>query len=107
MPSILSIRDLQKAYGVTQAVAGVSFELGRREILGLLGPNGAGKTTTINMVLGVLRPDSGSIRIEGQDLATYRSQVLELILACWFFKRVFAHVVRTGLIARYSAETVS
>ncbi len=77
MSSVLSIKDLRKAYGETVAVDGISFEVGRNEIMGLLGPNGAGKTTTINMVLGVLRPDSGSIQIEGTDLATHRSQALE------------------------------
>jgi ABC-2 type transport system ATP-binding protein len=77
MPSVLSVKDLRKAYGTTVAVDGVSFEVGGNEILGLLGPNGAGKTTTINMVLGVLAPDSGSVHIEGMDLATHRSQALE------------------------------
>jgi ABC-2 type transport system ATP-binding protein len=46
------------------------------EIVGLLGPNGAGKTSTINMVLGVLQPSAGEIRIEGLDLARHRSQAL-------------------------------
>ena len=59
MASVLSIRDLRKAYGQTVAVDGVSFEVGRNEIVGLLGPNGAGKTTTINMVLGVLAAGFG------------------------------------------------
>lgn len=54
----------------------VSFDVGRNEIVGLLGPNGAGKTTTINMILGVLAADSGSIRIEGLDLAAHRSEAL-------------------------------
>jgi ABC-2 type transport system ATP-binding protein len=59
------------------AVDGVSFEVARNEILGLLGPNGAGKTTTINMILGILEPSSGTIRIEGVDLAAHRSRALE------------------------------
>jgi ABC-2 type transport system ATP-binding protein len=57
-------------------VDGISFEVRRNEIVGLLGPNGAGKTTTINMILGVLEPTSGTIRVEETDLATSRSQVL-------------------------------
>ena len=68
---------LCKTYGTTVAVDNISFQVGRNEIVGLLGPNGAGKTTTINMVLGVLQPTSGSIEIEGLDLAAHRSRALE------------------------------
>jgi ABC-2 type transport system ATP-binding protein len=74
---VLSVQDLRKSYGETVAVDGVSFEVAPREILGLLGPNGAGKTTIINMLLSVLSPDSGSIRIDGIDLARDRSRALE------------------------------
>jgi ABC-2 type transport system ATP-binding protein len=77
MHNVLSIRELRKAYGEKIAVDGISFEVGRHEIVGLLGPNGAGKTTTISMVLGVLQPDSGSIYIEGLHLSSRRSQALE------------------------------
>ncbi|MCK8500738.1 ABC transporter ATP-binding protein [Myxococcus fulvus] len=75
--SVLAVRELCKTYAGTVAVDGISFEVGRNEIVGLLGPNGAGKTTTINMVLGVLEPTSGSIHIQGVDLAKHRSQALE------------------------------
>jgi ABC-2 type transport system ATP-binding protein len=74
---ILEIRDLRKAYRTALAVDGVSFEVAPGEIVGLLGPNGAGKTTTINMILGVLAPTSGSIRIDGIDLARRRPEALE------------------------------
>lgn len=50
-----------------EAVRGVSLTLHRGEVFGLLGPNGAGKTTTIKMILGLARPSSGSIRIDGRD----------------------------------------
>jgi len=76
MTEILSIKGLRKVYGAITAVDGISFEVRPQEIVGLLGPNGAGKTTTINMVLGVLQPDAGTIRIEGVDLASGRSQAL-------------------------------
>ncbi|MHB2025616.1 MAG: ABC transporter ATP-binding protein [Elusimicrobiota bacterium] len=56
---------------------GISFSVGRNEIVGLLGPNGAGKTTTISMVLGVLLPSSGQILIEDVDLSSRRTQALE------------------------------
>jgi ABC-2 type transport system ATP-binding protein len=59
------------------AVDGISFDVGQGEIVGLLGPNGAGKTTTINMILGVLEPTSGTIRIEGSDIAVSRARALE------------------------------
>lgn len=76
VPKVLSVRELRKQYGPTIAVDGVSFEVNRNEIVGLLGPNGAGKTSTINMILGVLEPTSGTILVEGDDIATKRSQVL-------------------------------
>ena len=85
-PTVLSVTDLRKTYGATIAVQGVSFTVGRGEILGLLGPNGAGKTTTINMVLGVLEPDTGGISIEGTDLMGHR----QLALACTNFAAVYA-----------------
>ena len=68
------------------AVDGITFDVARNEIVGLLGPNGAGKTTTINMILGVLEPTSGSIRIEGIDVAKQRSKALE----CTNFAAVYA-----------------
>ena len=68
-PQVLGVSQLRKAYGTNVAVQEVTFGVGRNEIVGLLGPNGAGKTTTINMILGVLEPTSGSIHIEGIDLA--------------------------------------
>jgi len=77
MSDVLSITELRKEYGDTVAVDGISFQVGRNEIVGLLGPNGAGKTTTINMILGVVQPSSGSIRVEGVDLAAHRCRALE------------------------------
>jgi ABC-2 type transport system ATP-binding protein len=74
---VLSVSELSKCYGDVVAVDHVSFDVGRGEIVGLLGPNGAGKTSTINMVLGVLKPDAGSIRIDGLDIAAQRSRALE------------------------------
>ncbi len=74
--TVLSVSDLRKTYGTTVAVDGVSFDVRPNEIVGLLGPNGAGKTTTISVILGVLAPTSGSIRIEGVDVAVERSRAL-------------------------------
>jgi len=71
---ILSAKGLHKAYGSLVAVNGVSFDVGHGEIVGLLGPNGAGKTTIVNMVLGVLQPDMGTVVIGGLDFAMHRSK---------------------------------
>ena len=76
MSKVLSVAKLTKRYHDTLAVNGISFDVGSNEIVGLLGPNGAGKTTTINMILGVLEPTSGTIRIHGLDLAKHRAQAL-------------------------------
>ncbi len=66
----ITIRDLRKAYGRVVAVDGVSFDVTRGEIFGLLGPNGAGKTTTIKMIVGLLRPTSGTVEVAGYDVLT-------------------------------------
>lgn len=74
---ILSVSNLTKYYGSKLAVENISFNLSANEILGLLGPNGAGKTTTINMILGVLQPTDGHIRIENIDIGKDRSKALQ------------------------------
>lgn len=73
--SVLHVEGLMRAFGGLVAVNNLSFGVGEGEILGLLGPNGSGKTTALNLMSGMLRPDSGSIRLKGQDIAglpTYR-----------------------------------
>jgi len=75
--AVLAVQSLSKMYGDVRAVDQISFSVQRNEIVGLLGPNGAGKTTTINMILGVLQPTSGSITIDGINLAKQRSKALE------------------------------
>lgn len=69
LPPVLEISDVVKRYrNGTVANAGISLSLSPGEIYGLLGPNGAGKTTLVRQVLGVLRPTSGSIRLDGTDI---------------------------------------
>jgi len=65
---MLQIRDLRKSFGSLRAVDGVSFEIAAGEIVGVLGPNGAGKTTTVSLIVGLLRPDSGEVLIQGSAL---------------------------------------
>jgi lipopolysaccharide export system ATP-binding protein len=67
--NILKTTDLKKAYHGKPVVNGVSPELQSGEIVGLLGPNGAGKTTTFFMILGILKPDSGSVFLNEQDIS--------------------------------------
>jgi ABC-2 type transport system ATP-binding protein len=73
---VLSVSSLCKQYGENIAVDEISFNVARNEIVGLLGPNGAGKTTTISMILGILEPTSGAIRIDGIDISKHRSRAL-------------------------------
>jgi ABC-2 type transport system ATP-binding protein len=66
---ILIAQDLNKHYGDNHAVKGISLQVARGEVFGLLGPNGAGKTTTISMLTGLFPPSSGTILVDGLDLA--------------------------------------
>jgi branched-chain amino acid transport system ATP-binding protein len=72
---VLEVSGLRRAFGGLVAVNDLGFGVAQGEIMGLLGPNGSGKTTALNLMSGVLRPDAGSIRLVGQDiagLASYR-----------------------------------
>jgi sodium transport system ATP-binding protein len=62
---VLVVENLVKRFGNVQALAGISFECRRGELFGLLGPNGAGKTTTIRSICSIIKPDSGTIHVDG------------------------------------------
>jgi len=62
---IIIVKSLKKFFGEVKAVNGISFEVHRGEVFGLLGPNGAGKTTTIKLLLGLLEPNEGEMRVFG------------------------------------------
>ena len=79
MKNLVEVKDIKKNYGNKEAVKGISFNIKEDEILGLLGPNGCGKTTTIGMLLGLLKPTSGKIFINGQVLEGNRIKILEQI----------------------------
>lgn len=66
-PPVLELRGLSKSFGPVQALHQVSLSLHRGEVLGLLGDNGAGKSTLVKCVSGLLKPDSGSILIDGEE----------------------------------------
>jgi len=65
MDKILEIRDLDKSYGKTHAVKGISFDVAKGKIVGLLGPNGSGKTTIIKTIMGLMTDYSGEVAIVG------------------------------------------
>lgn len=93
-----------KKFRAVTAVNGISFNLPKGKIIGLLGPNGAGKTTTIQMLLNLITPTSGSIRIFGKDLHKHREEILNKVnfsspyvslptnLKVWENLNVFSHL---------------
>src|SRR5690242_14344742 len=68
--ALLSTSHLVKAYNQRKVVDGVSVSVAAGEIVGLLGPNGAGKTTSFNMVVGIVKPDEGSVQFDGRNITT-------------------------------------
>ncbi|MEJ2090694.1 MAG: ATP-binding cassette domain-containing protein [Syntrophobacterales bacterium] len=67
---MITVQDLTKYYGLTQAISRLTFEVGQGEIVGFLGPNGAGKTTTLKILAGFMPPTSGKALINGHDCVT-------------------------------------
>ena len=70
--ALLNVTGLTKFFGGLRAVSDLSFEVEGGEILGLIGPNGAGKTTAFNLIAGFIRPNSGKVLLEGEDLVGLR-----------------------------------
>jgi ABC-2 type transport system ATP-binding protein len=66
---MIKVQNLVKVFGTKHAVDGVSFSVGRGEVLGFLGPNGAGKSTTMRMITGFIPPTSGTVSVGGHDIA--------------------------------------
>lgn len=91
MSLLLEVQDLDKRFGGLHVTRKVSFQVAAGERLALIGPNGAGKTTLVNQVSGVLRPDAGVIRLQGEDV-TPRNQ---------------AHRVRAGLVRTFQITTLA
>jgi len=109
--TILSIRNLSKAFGGVRAVDDVSFDLAEGEFLALIGPNGAGKSTCFNMINGQLEPDSGDILFRGQSIAGLRPRNIWRLgigrtfqIAATFGSMTVAENVQMALIS-HAAET--
>ncbi len=76
MKNSIEVINLSKSYKSKQAVNSINFKINENEIVGLLGPNGSGKTTTIGMILGLLKPSSGKIFINGMDIEKNKISLL-------------------------------
>ena len=76
MSNSIEVINLSKSYKLKEAVRNISFKINENEIVGLLGPNGCGKTTTIAMVLGLLKPSSGQVLINGMNIENHRISLL-------------------------------
>ena len=68
MTALLEVHDLRKHFGGVHALRGVNLHVGATEMVGLFGPNGAGKTTLFNLIAGAIRPDGGTVRLDGADI---------------------------------------
>ena len=79
MQNSIKVINLKKSYGSKEAVKNINFEIKENEIVGLLGPNGSGKPTTIGMILGLLKPSSGEVLINGLRIEKYRYDILQKI----------------------------
>ena len=88
----LQTRGLKRRFGQVVAVDGLDLEVPRRSVYGFLGPNGAGKTTTIRLLLGLLRPDAGEVRLFGRDIRRERLALLRRVGALVETPSLYAHL---------------
>ncbi len=91
---ILTFADVHLSFAGVRAIAGVSFEVGRRELFAVIGPNGAGKTSIFNVISGVYRPQQGRITFDGTDLVGLRPHRVAALGVARTFQNVelFAHL---------------
>ena len=93
MTTLFEVDHLQKTFGGLNVTRDVSLSLGKGDRVALIGPNGAGKTTFVNLVTGHLRPDSGKVLMDGEDISTFKPM-----------RRVRAGLVRSFQVTRLFAE---
>ena len=74
---VIELKGLKKDYGNGRGVFDVSFSVERGEVFGFLGPNGAGKTVTMRNLMGFIRPDEGTVSIDGLNCFSQRSRIQE------------------------------
>ena len=92
---VVRVSNLHKRYGSTQALSGLDFEIPSGQLTGFLGPNGAGKTTTFRSILGLTRPDEGTIEVLGMDVPAGLPEIV---------KRIGVIVEEPGLIKALSGR---
>ena len=109
--AMLSVQDLNVYYGSIHALKGVSFDVDEGEIVTLIGANGAGKSTTLNTIAGLLRPRTGTIAYEGEDLTNVPAHkiVNRQIALCPEGRRIFLNMtvrenLEMGAFTRDDAE---
>lgn len=95
MGSAIEVIDLRKSYGGVPAVDGVSFRVAQGEVFGLIGPNGAGKTTTVECLLGLRKPDAGSLWLLGEEGGAQNEAIRG---------RVGVQLQTTGLLAQLTVR---
>jgi branched-chain amino acid transport system ATP-binding protein len=111
--AMLSVSGLDVAYGGIAAVRGLSFEVGRGEIVGLIGPNGAGKSTTLNAIMGIVTPRGGEIQLSGTSIVGRKPEDVARsgIALVPEGRRIFADLtveenLRLGYAARRGGDSV-
>jgi len=83
--ALLEVANLTKSFGGLQATNNIGFQVDRHEIVGLIGPNGAGKTTLLRLIMGILKPDSGSILFKGTNVKGRKTwDIVNMGIACTF-----------------------
>lgn len=107
---LLEVSGLTKTYGTFKAVDGLYFSVFRGDVFGFLGQNGAGKSTTIRMLLTLIRPDAGEIRIFGMDLHRQRREVLSRVGAVIEKPDLYGYLTgqeNLSLFARMSGKSIT
>lgn len=76
---VIELKDIVKSYGSVKAVNGISLQVYKGEVLGIIGANGAGKSTTLEMMMGLRKPDSGSVKVLEMDMSTAADEIKQRI----------------------------
>jgi branched-chain amino acid transport system ATP-binding protein len=110
----LAVEDLEVGHGAVTAVRGLSFEVGKGEIVGLIGPNGAGKSSTLHAIMGAVRPAGGDVRVNGVSVVGRRPEDVARrgVALVPEGRRIFAELtveenLRLGLAGRRNRDGVA